>query len=158
MYCFCLYSSQAHLSLLDGKLSIVPIQTPDFTTTKVKYWYQEYEAYVRLVWQSHPIFTPIVICTYNLTTLRQYVNTFVVSFTTMLPVLFHWLSSLILLYILLFLCHMFLFCKHLGSQTCALPLNVPILIRFNMAWWWLCKSKLVASLHIDNKLMCFDWS
>jgi hypothetical protein len=105
------YSSQDHLSLLDGKLIIVPIQTPDFKTTNVKYWYQEYKAYVRLVWQSHQVFTPIVICTYNLTTLSQYVNSFVVSFTTMLLVLFNWLLSFILLYILLFLSYV-LFCKH----------------------------------------------
>ena len=25
----------------------------------------------------------------------------------------------------------------------------------SMAWWWLCKSKLVASLHIDNKFDVF---
>jgi hypothetical protein len=49
----------------------------------------------------------------------------------------------------------FILYTFLGSQTYALPLNTCILtlIWFNMAWWWLCKSKLVASLHIDNKLM-----
>jgi hypothetical protein len=163
-YCICqahwfdIVPSQApHLSLLEGKLIIVLTQTPDFTTTNVKYWYQKYKAYVRLVWQPHPIFTPIVICTHNLTTLRQCMNNFVVSFTTMLLVLFYWLLSLILLHILLFLCHVFLFCKHFWeSQTCALPLNIHMLKWFRMAWRWLCKLKLVASIHIDNKLMCFD--
>jgi hypothetical protein len=48
-YCFYLHSSQAHLFLLEGKLIIIPIQTPDFTTTNVKYWYQEYKLCVRLV-------------------------------------------------------------------------------------------------------------
>jgi hypothetical protein len=112
-YCIChahwfdFITSKAHLSLLEGKLIIIPIETPDFTTTNVKYWYQEYKGYVRLVWRSHPVFTPTVIFTYNLMTLRQYVNNFVVSFTTMLLVLFYWLLYLILRYILLFLCHMF---------------------------------------------------
>ena len=107
-YCICqahwfdIITSQAHLSLLEGKLIIVPIQTSDFTTTNVKYWYQEYKAYVRLVWQPHTVFTAIVVCTYNLMTLRQYMNNFVVFFTTMLLVLFCWLLSLILLYIVLF--------------------------------------------------------
>jgi hypothetical protein len=36
--------------------------------------------------------------------------------------------------------------KILGSQKCALVLNVPILLWFKMAWWWLCTSKLVATL------------
>ena len=70
-YCICqaywfdIITSQAHISLLEGKLIIIPIETPNFTTTNVKYRYQEYRAYVRLVSQSHPVFTPIVICTYT---------------------------------------------------------------------------------------------
>jgi hypothetical protein len=36
--------------------------------------------------------------------------------------------------------------NNLGSQKFALLLNVPILLWFRMAWWWFCKSKLVATL------------
>jgi hypothetical protein len=119
-YCICqahwfdIITSQAHLSLLEGKLIIVPIYTPDFTTANVKYWYQEYKAYVRLIWRSHPVFTPIIICTYILLILRQYVNNFVVSFTTMLLVLFYWLLSVIsyfTIYTTVFMSHVLL-CKH----------------------------------------------
>jgi hypothetical protein len=116
---------------------------------------QEYKAFVRLVWQSHPVFTPTVICTYSLTTLRQYVHNYMVSFTTTLLVLFYWLLSLILLYILLFYAIRF-YCKHLWDPKhvhCYL-----IYLSYYGSVWpedGFFKSKLVASLHIDNKLMCF---
>jgi hypothetical protein len=134
--------------MLEGKLITVPIQTPDFTTINVKYWYQEYKAYVRLTQFLHLLLSVLlsfeggsskshymeeffwrrrwtcrqpdywmmsdVICTYNITTLRWYVNNYVVSFINATCVfLLAFIFYLLFYYIYCcFYAIMFLFCKH----------------------------------------------
>jgi hypothetical protein len=128
-------TGQAHLSLLEGKLIIVPIQTADFTTSNLKHWYKEYKACVCLVWQSVCLsqFSHLLLSVP--TVLWLYANTWTILWYPLQP--FHCCCSVgfCLLFYCIYCC--FYSANILWSQTCALPLNVPTLIWFSMAWWWL---------------------
>jgi hypothetical protein len=134
MYCFYLYSSQAHLSLLEGKFIIVPIHTHNFTTTNMKYWHHAYKAYVCLV---SPSFHTYVFLSVH-TILQLYVNTWTILLYPLQPRYLCCTTDFYLLFYYIYCCFYVIWFHSvniLGSQTCALPLNIPTLMWISMAWW-----------------------